>query len=286
MISVVIPFYNAEKYLYDSVISVLNQTMDSFELILLDDGSTDKSLQIANSFSDSRIRVISDGVNKGLPYRLNQMVDIVSYNLIARMDADDIIPVYRLEKQFIYLNNNPNVDLVSMGLGFINDTQVNDCFIPNETNNFSMSEMLSGRHGICHATLLIRRDWLLRNKYDKLMSRVEDHELWLSAYINNDLKIGFIPEVGYFYRSDVTLSKNKFRTAFLSGFKVLNKHKNDIGLYVKLQHYLRLMFKLFANELIFIFHLEYMVLSRNKERALNSSLVSLYDETIKKINER
>src|SRR5690606_41692456 len=84
--------------------------------ILVDDGSTDRSLEIARSFVDSRIRIISDGFNRRLPYRLNQIINEAEYDIIARMDADDLMAVDRLEKQIKVLNENPKIDLVVTSL--------------------------------------------------------------------------------------------------------------------------------------------------------------------------
>ena len=77
LVSIGIPFYNAEKYLDYAIRSVINQSYSNWELILIDDGSTDRSLEIAKSFSDKRIKVLSDGENKGLILRLNQLTEIV-----------------------------------------------------------------------------------------------------------------------------------------------------------------------------------------------------------------
>lgn len=115
-ISIGIPFFNAEKYLEDAIKSVLAQTFQNWELILVDDGSTDRSLEIARSFVDPRIRIISDGSNRRLPYRLNQIINEAKYDIIARMDADDLMAVDRLEKQMKVLNENPEIDLVVTSL--------------------------------------------------------------------------------------------------------------------------------------------------------------------------
>ena len=98
-ITIGIPFYNAEVYLADAIRSIFAQTYQEWELILVDDGSTDSSLEIARSVKDSRVRVIADGVNRRLPYRLNQITAEAKYDLIGRMDADDIISPVRFEKQ-------------------------------------------------------------------------------------------------------------------------------------------------------------------------------------------
>ena len=108
MISIGIPFYNAEEYLSYAILSVLIQSYREWELILIDDGSSDNSLAIANMYAekDSRIRVISDRTNKKLPYRLNQLIEESTGNFISRMDADDIMHPERLEKQLRFLETN------------------------------------------------------------------------------------------------------------------------------------------------------------------------------------
>ena len=104
-ISIGIPIYNAEAYLEDAIKSILAQTHELWELILIDDGSTDASLTIAKRFaeSDHRIKVISDGINKKLPARLNQLIEEANYDYIARMDADDLIHPDRLAIQLSFL---------------------------------------------------------------------------------------------------------------------------------------------------------------------------------------
>ena len=89
-ITIGIPFYNAEAYLADAIRSVFAQTYEDWELILIDDGSTDNSLAIARSVDDPRVRVYSDGKNKKLASRLNELTQLATYEFIARMDADDV----------------------------------------------------------------------------------------------------------------------------------------------------------------------------------------------------
>ena len=107
LISIGIPFYNAEKYLKFAIQSVIAQSYQNWELILVDDGSSDNSLEIAQDFAlkDARIRVICDGKNRKLPYRLNQLILESKGDFIARMDADDIMHPDRLLIQLTYLKN-------------------------------------------------------------------------------------------------------------------------------------------------------------------------------------
>ena len=111
LVSIVIPFYNNETTLLDAVKSVFCQTYKNWELILLNDGSTDKSLEIANNINDNRVKVISDGVNRGLVYRLNQSPSLVNGQFIARMDGDDMMHPQRLEKQMNLFFLNPNLEI-------------------------------------------------------------------------------------------------------------------------------------------------------------------------------
>ncbi|MFA0322569.1 glycosyltransferase family 2 protein [Vibrio sp. 10N.222.55.A3] len=277
-ITVAIPVYNAEKYLKLAISSVLNQTFADFELIILDDGSTDASMKIAKSFEDERIRIVSDGRNLGLPARLNQVVELAKYDLIARMDADDIIPLDRLKKQYEYLSNHPGKDLVSTGLAYIDDNQVLGVSIPQPPKQLTLIDMLNGAHGICHASLLVRKPWYQRNKYDANMHRVEDFELWLRAYLSKDLNVGYLSYIGYYYRSDTTLNVSKYVNTFKGGLIIANKH--NLGIKYKLKSYL----KILASKLIFAFGLESKLLSKLNGKGVNDEVKLEFTKLISRLS--
>ncbi|WP_244834814.1 glycosyltransferase family 2 protein [Clostridium sp. BJN0001] len=106
-VSVIMPVFNAEKYLEESIKSVLNQTYKNFEFIIINDGSTDSSLSIINKFKsmDNRIRVI-DQKNNGIVYSLNKGISTAKGKYIARMDADDISLPNRIKNQVKYMETN------------------------------------------------------------------------------------------------------------------------------------------------------------------------------------
>lgn len=106
------PVYNAEIFVSDAVESILSQSYHYFEFLIIDDGSTDNSLSIIRSYKDPRIRLISHESNKGLQYTLNEGVRLASYDLIARMDADDISHPWRIEKQVVYMLAHPHCAMV------------------------------------------------------------------------------------------------------------------------------------------------------------------------------
>lgn len=111
-ISVLLPVYNAEKYVKSAVDSILNQSFEDFELLILNDGSTDTSLSILESFNDKRIRIITNPMNLGLIATLNNGLKESKGQYIARMDADDIAFSSRFEKQVRFLDDHPDYVVV------------------------------------------------------------------------------------------------------------------------------------------------------------------------------
>ena len=224
-ISIAIPFYNAENFLADSIRSVFAQTYQDWELILVDDGSIDRSLEIAMSVKDSRVRVLSDSENKKLPYRLNQITSEAKYNFIGRMDADDLISPTRFEKQMAVMKSHPEVDLVTTGIFSIkNDLQPIGvrCAPPN--HEITGRKLLLGCSSIVHAAILGRKEWFLRNRYDPWQFTGQDYELWLRAYSKYDLKIYVITEPLYYYREENNVVAAKMLKTYQSGPRLLRKY--------------------------------------------------------------
>lgn len=208
-ITVAIPFYNAEKYLADSIRSVFAQTYQDWELILIDDGSSDRSLDIARSVSDSRVVVISDGKNKKLAARLNEITILAKYEYIARMDADDMMAPNRLEVLLEILENEPKIDLVSSGLfSILNDKTLISCR-GVDCEEFSHYDFIYKRKGFLHAGLLARRSWYKRNQYDESMPLAEDTELWIRASASNDFNAVTIKTPLYIYREEESITARK-----------------------------------------------------------------------------
>ena len=104
--------YNGEKYLREAIESILNQTFTDFEFLIVNDGSTDSSLEIILSYPDERIRVIRNDRNIGLTKSLNKALQQAKGEYIARQDADDISLQNRFEEQLIYLEKHPEVALL------------------------------------------------------------------------------------------------------------------------------------------------------------------------------
>ncbi|WP_227677794.1 glycosyltransferase family 2 protein [Psychrobacter frigidicola] len=229
-ISIGISFFNDEKYLEDAICSVLAQTHPYWELILIDDGSTDRSLEIAKSYEekDSRIRVLSDGENKRLAARLNQVILASKYDYIARMDADDLMSNDRLEKQLNILEKNSAIDLVTTGCLTIGED--NELTGVRLGKNYQMdAEMiLNGLTNLLHASLLARKSWCVRNKYNENRVIAQDFELWLKSAKNNDLNYIVIEEPLYWYRVAENVTITKLIKGYNTQIEVINNSYKDV----------------------------------------------------------
>lgn len=229
-ISIGIPFYNAEDYLEDAICSVLAQTHPYWELILVDDGSTDRSLEIAKLYADhdKRIRVISDGENKRLASRLNQIILESKYDYIARMDADDLMSNNRLELQLQVLEDNSEVDFVTTGCLTLGEN--NELTGVRLGRNYQMSAatILEGVTNLLHASLLARKSWCLRNRYNVHRVIAQDFELWLQAAKNNDLNYIVLKEPLYWYRVVENVTIEKLIKGYSTQIKIINDNYKGV----------------------------------------------------------
>lgn len=196
-ITIAIPFHDEERYLGDAIRSVLCQTFTDFELLLVDDGSTDRSLAIARSFDDSRVTVLSDGTRRGLPARLNEIVRRARADLIARMDADDVSHPTRLARQMEALRDDPTLDVVGTWVALVDDDE--EPFAVAECAELPASAARALEHGVlAHATILAKRSWHRANPYDESLTRAEDRDLWCRTA--SSTRFGVVPEVLYVVR--------------------------------------------------------------------------------------
>ena len=113
IITVLMPVYNGEGYLQEAIDSILNQSFKEFEFLIIDDGSTDSSVQIIRAYQDPRIRLVQNERNLGISATLNRGIELCNTELIARMDADDISYPDRLQKQVTYMLAHDDCGLLS-----------------------------------------------------------------------------------------------------------------------------------------------------------------------------
>jgi glycosyltransferase involved in cell wall biosynthesis len=194
-VTVGLPFRNAHDSLADAIRSVFAQTFGDWELILVDDGSTDGSLEIARRVRDPRVRLLSDGENRGLPRRLNEIVDASRGGLIARLDADDMMHPDRLARQTTLLGQRPEVDFVGTACFTLDARDRLLRIIASAPVRVDPYHVL--RHGLlAHATLVFRREWSLANRYNERFPRAEDRELYCRTL--KTAHFAHIPEALYF----------------------------------------------------------------------------------------
>lgn len=213
-VTICIPFYNAESTLLDAVRSVFAQTHESWELILIDDGSTDRSLEIAQSIDDPRVTVYSDGENRKLAGRLNQLVSMAKYDFIARMDADDMMAPNRIETLLEILINNEKYDLASCGTYSIKEDGSFNGYRGADEQNYTFEGLIDKSQGFLHAGLIARKSWYERNTYDESLPLGQDSDLWLRAAKIGDFRAISIKEPLYMYREEGNVTSQKLLRAY------------------------------------------------------------------------
>ena len=201
-VSVVLPVYNGERFVRRAIQSILEQTFADFELLVLDDCSSDGSRDTVATFRDPRIRLLVSPENRGIGPTLNQGLLESKGEYVARMDADDVSFPRRLEVQAAFLDNHPDVDLCgARALPFQQDAEID--FARREAGRYeSGSDLRMGLlfgPGVIHPTVMFRRGAFLdRGLCYKPLRYAQDYELWTRAFFL--LQPAVLPDTVLFYR--------------------------------------------------------------------------------------
>jgi len=202
-ISVLMPAYNAECYIAEAIESVLQQTYSDFELVVVNDGSTDNTLNIINGFNDPRIRVINQN-NQGVAAALNNGLKNARAAYIARFDADDICHPERLQKQHSFLQNNPEYILVGSDVEYI--SAGGDHLFNFECIAHTHEEIIQKMYFYCpfvHPAVMYRKDSIINlGGYPEHAHNFEDYLLWTN--ITKAGKLYNLPEPLIKYRLNPT----------------------------------------------------------------------------------
>ena len=226
LITVGIPFYNSENTLLDAIKSIFAQTLQDWELILVDDGSTDRSLEIAQSIDDDRVRVLSDGKNKKLPARLNQIIDEARGKYIARMDADDLCNPQRFEKQMQWFRQDSQLDVVGTGMGYIDDQDrpVGTLLMAEQHEHICRKPYRTFQ--LSHPSVIARKPWYEMFRYDETITLGQDFHLWLRSYQQS--KFANVPEPLYYYRLESSFRlKKQCKDRRLSAGYLFDHYRNQ-----------------------------------------------------------
>lgn len=201
VVSVVMAVYNSERYLAQAVESILQQTFTDFELVIIDDGSTDRSLKILQRYAakDDRIRLISRG-NRGIPQTRNELLANARGEFVAIMDSDDVAIADRLARQVDYLRAHPEVVCVGGAQDWIDEAgRLLLWHQEPETDSEIQQRMLMGQTCINNPSAMMRRAALMQvGGYDESMSQAEDLDLFLK--LGELGKLANLPETVLQYR--------------------------------------------------------------------------------------
>jgi len=281
LVSITSAFYNTEPFLVDMVRSIFSQTFDDWELILLDDGSTDRSLQIAQSIDDPRVKVFSNGQNLGIPKSLNRLTELSSGKYIARMDADDMSGVDRIRRQVEFLESNSDVDVLGcgkvnlgrnyypLGHNYAAPDHAQICKAPDKT------------YRMAHPTIIARKQWFLENKYDESVVKGEDFNLFLRTYTTS--RYANIPEPLFFYRLQDSFSLKKQIVFRRSIANFVSAYHFNRGNYLRAFEMYMYQYLKFSAECLYCMAGAKERLLKRRYQAISDTQRQTYIEEIKKI---
>lgn len=182
LVTIGMPVFNCRTTVAESIASILNQTLEDWELVVFDDGSRDGTRDVVRRFADSRIRLIVGKTNRGLPARLNEIVQQSKSRFFARMDGDDIAYPDRLQRQVEFLRSHPEIDLVAGAVAVIdgNGEAIGARRPPLEHARICARPY--SRFPMAHPTWLGRTDWFRHHPYREDAVRMEDWDLLFRAH--------------------------------------------------------------------------------------------------------
>ncbi|UFS72706.1 glycosyltransferase family 2 protein [Geomonas sp. RF6] len=196
-VTVLLPVYNSQAHLREAIDSILRQTYADFELLVINDGSSDGSVAIVESFDDPRIRLVHNEKNSGLIFTLNKGLELARGDFVARMDADDVSLPERLAKQVAFLERNPSVGICGTWFRKFGG-QEKTLRWSTDPDSIRCGLLFDSMMG--HPTVLLRRQLFLDHAlyYDAAFKNAEDFDLWERASRHCDL--ANLPEVLLQYR--------------------------------------------------------------------------------------
>jgi glycosyltransferase involved in cell wall biosynthesis len=223
-VSITSAFYNTGPILLEMIESIKAQTFEDWELVLVDDGSTDGSLELARSVVDDRIRVVTNGRNMGQSASLNRLCRLARGRFIARMDSDDMCAPTRIEKQVAYLNDNATIDVVGTAVVYIDRDNQPLGWRAVPPNHDEICRHPSRMVHLIHGSILARREWFERFPYDESLRISVDSNLFfrthsLSTFAN-------IIEPLYYYRFEPSFTLRKqWRSRRVNAKYLFDEHR-------------------------------------------------------------
>jgi glycosyltransferase involved in cell wall biosynthesis len=209
MLSVVMPAYNAAKYIKYSIDSILNQTFKQFELLIYDDASTDSTRSIIKRYvyQDPRVRLYYGNKNIRQAEALNYLIAKTKYNFVALNDSDDISKPMRFLKQIMFLNNNKKCGAVGTFANIIDENSIQIRKITYPTSSTEIKKQIGKINCFAQSSMMIRKKKLFQaGKFNKLLDPAQDYDMWCRLSLIS--KLTNINEFLIDYREHTTSSSS------------------------------------------------------------------------------
>lgn len=230
-ISILMAVYNGERFLRKTIDSILNQTYKEFEFIIIDDGSSDKTLDIIKSYKDKRIFVHTNNVNIGQTKSLNIGLNLARGEYIARIDAGDVSLPNRLERQIEIIKSDPNISVLGTSAFRYNEYWkiIDVVHMPVSHNSILLRLLFTSP--IIHISVLMKRDVILNlGGYDENFYVLADYDLWSRLLFNNyhiknikDILVGYMVSLKSFG------SINAYSKSFIEASKIIQKNVKNFA---------------------------------------------------------
>jgi glycosyltransferase involved in cell wall biosynthesis len=229
LVSIIMPVYNVERFLQEAVGSALQQTYTNWELILINDGSTDRTREICLSYTDPRIRYIENEQNMGVLRSRNRALEFAKGDYIAWLDSDDIAAPEKIAKQVAFLEANP--DYVMCGT-LHQDIDAEGKLLQKwlfPTEDRDLRSFLLLVNCFCNSSTIVRGDLMRRLKFAETFEVAEDYELWYRCSLEG--RLANLPEFLTLYRvhgNNISITKKEKMFAIVK--ELAGRILTDIGL--------------------------------------------------------
>jgi glycosyltransferase involved in cell wall biosynthesis len=283
LISIGMPALNCERTIALAISSVLDQSYGNWELLVVDDGSQDRTVQIVSRFSDPRIRLLADGRHQGLPKRLNQAIQASGGRYFARMDGDDICYPQRLERQLRFLQAHPDVDLVGSAVLVFKGEGHALGFRPYRSSHEQICRTPWSNFHIAHPTWLGKLGWFRTHRYREDAVRMEDQELLLRTWRTS--RFAGLPEILLGYREE-SLALRRIVLGRLNYCKALLRQAQHVrGSYFAIRGALSHGAKTTVDTVAVLSGLRYHLL-RHRARPLTSEMAHRWEQVWAQVRQR
>ena len=180
-VTVLMPVYNCERYLREAINSILQQTFTDFDLLIIDDGSTDESVAVIQEFCDSRIQLVHNGANLGVIASLNKGLGLARGEYVARMDGDDVCLPGRLAHQVAFMEAHREIGMCGTWVEIIGEPSGQIWRYPCDPDTVKCSHIFGPV--LAHPSVMMRRTFLNETRllYDPLFKHSEDFDMWVRA---------------------------------------------------------------------------------------------------------